>query len=84
MSVSEKAQFGYVSITAAPFLLSPDNRGTRIFPGFDAPAESGYILIAQLEILGCPTGSRGLFRSGAVKNDFLVFGKFGKAGLEFF
>jgi hypothetical protein len=65
------------------FCRFPDKRITRFFPGFDAPAESGYIFITQLEILGCPTGSRCFLGSGAIKNDFLVFGELGKAGLKF-
>jgi hypothetical protein len=91
VSVSEKNLFAYVSVTPAlqrrhkaeRFLLSSDKRISRLFPGFEAPSESGHVFITHLRILSRPTGSRGFFRSGAVKNDFLVLGKLGEAGLKF-
>jgi hypothetical protein len=51
-------------------------------PGFDPTFEDLGILKAHLDVFGRLTDSRSIVRSGAVKDDFFVFGQRSELGFK--
>ena len=50
-----------------------DNWIPCLFPSLDAPQESLRILKSHVNVFGCLTGSAGLFGSGAIEDNLLLF-----------
>jgi hypothetical protein len=50
-----------------------DNWIPRLFPSLDATTEGLCVHVPLCNIEGCLTGSAGLFGSGAIEDNFLIF-----------
>jgi hypothetical protein len=50
-----------------------DNGIPRLFPGLNASTKGHRIFISHGNVFGCLTGSAGLFGSGAIEDNFLIF-----------
>ena len=64
-------------------LFLPDDGITRLLPGLNTPQEGLGVLISHFNVFCCLTDSAGLFGSGSVEDNLLIFWYGGKSGFEF-